>query len=132
MPTTATQRGQIYKCDICGNIVEVLNPGTEALVCCGEEMKFQDPHSEDKGSEKHVPVYEQHGDALKVTVGSVPHPMEEEHFIQWIELVTDDGISRTYLKPGMKPEVVFQQIPEGATIREFCNVHGHWETSFKH
>ncbi|MFW5750824.1 MAG: desulfoferrodoxin [Planctomycetota bacterium] len=127
---TATKPAQIYKCDLCGNIVEVLHGGSEALVCCGENMKLQTTKTEDKGAEKHVPECSVVDGKLQVQVGSTPHPMEDEHFIEWVEVLTEDAVQRVHLKPGQDPKAIFPDVPTKATVREFCNVHGHWETSF--
>ena len=121
-------RKEIYKCDICGNIVEVLFGSDGDLVCCGEEMKKLDAKTVDKGKEKHVPVIEKIEGGYKVKVSSVPHPMEEEHFIEWIELSAGDKVYREYLKSGMAPEAVFLVEAESVSAREHCNVHGLWKS----
>jgi superoxide reductase len=123
-----TQKKQIYKCDVCTNIVEVLHEGAGELVCCGEPMKLQEPKHEDQGQEKHVPIMEKQGDKIIVKVGDVPHPMEEEHFIEWIEIIDEfDRATRKFLKPGQEPKAEFQLTNEIKKIREYCNVHGLWE-----
>ena len=99
-----TQRLQVYKCEICGNIVEVMHQGVGQLVCCGQEMKLLGEKSEEQGSEKHVPVIEQTENGVKVKVGSISHPMEEKHYIEWIELIAGNKVYRRYLKPGDLPE----------------------------
>lgn len=121
------QRNEVYKCEACGNIVEVLHGGEGELVCCGEAMKKLAASTEDKGKEKHVPVKEQTGSDLTVKVGDVPHPMEEEHYIEWIEVLDGNTAYRQYLKPGQDPKAVFANLGTGATAREYCNVHGMWE-----
>lgn len=121
-------RKEIYKCDICGNIVEVLFGSDGELVCCGEEMKKLDAKTADKGMEKHVPVIEKVEGGYKVKVGDVPHPMEDKHYIEWIELSAGDKEYREYLKPGMAPEAVFMVEAESVTAREHCNVHGLWKS----
>jgi superoxide reductase len=113
---------------ICGNIVEVLNAGDGDLVCCGEDMKKLIAKTEDKGQEKHVPVIEKNGDSIKVKVGSVEHPMEEDHHIEWIELTADDKVYKQFLKAGDKPEAVFNVQADSVTAREHCNVHGLWKS----
>ena len=122
-----TQRSQVYKCEICGNIVEVLHAGKGELVCCGQPMKLLEEKTKEEGKEKHVPVIEKTGKGILVKVGSVPHPMEAKHYIEWIEVQSGDKILRKYLKPGDKPDAEFEIPAEGATVREYCNVHGLWK-----
>jgi superoxide reductase len=122
---------QLYRCAICGNVVEVLYAGADALVCCGEPMNLMVENSVDAAKEKHVPVIE--GDELSVTVkvGSIPHPMEEKHYIVFIELITkDDMVLRQELKPGMEPVAVFS-VPMSKVLyaREYCNLHGLWKNA---
>jgi superoxide reductase len=118
---------EIYKCEECGNMVEVLAAGKCEPACCGKTMKLFAENSTDAAQEKHVPVVEKTADGYKVTIGSVPHPMEEKHFIQWIELLAD-GISYTqFLKPGAKAEAFFPVKASQATAREYCNLHGLWK-----
>lgn len=121
-----TERLQVYKCEICGNIVEVLHSGKGQLVCCGQIMKLMEEKAEDVGKEKHVPVIEKMDKGIKVKVGSIPHPMEEKHYIEWVEIITDSGLSRRFFKPGDKPEVEFETDTEKAKVREYCNIHGLW------
>jgi superoxide reductase len=122
-----TQKLQIYKCDICGNIVEMVHEGQGQLVCCGEPMKLFDEKTADSSTEKHVPVIEKVDGGFKVTVGSVPHPMEEKHFIEWIEVIAGDKVYREFLKPGNPPEATFMIDADTVTAREYCNVHGLWK-----
>ena len=122
------KRRQIYKCDACGNIVEVLEGGDGALVCCGEDMKLFNESTTDEGKEKHVPVMEMVDGGVKVKVGSNPHPMEEKHYIQWVQIIDGDKSSRHYLKPGEAPESVFAGAGQNVTAREYCNVHGLWKS----
>lgn len=122
------KKKQIYKCDSCDNIIEVLQGGDGDLICCGQEMKLFEEHSTDEGKEKHVPVIESEGDGVKVKVGSNPHPMEEKHYIQWIEITDGDTSCRHYLKPGEAPEAVFAGVSQNATAREYCTVHGLWKS----
>ncbi len=119
---------QVYKCEVCGNIVEVLHGGKGELVCCGKPMKLFVENTVDAAREKHVPVSEKTDHGLKVKVGSVAHPMEEKHYIEWIEVIDESGRAyRQFLKPGDAPEAVFC-VPEGKlTIREYCNLHGLWK-----
>ena len=123
-----TNTMEVYKCDICGNIVEVLHAGAGGLVCCGQPMKLQAEKTEDQGKEKHVPVVEKVESGKKVKVGSIPHPMEENHYIEWIEIVTDSVIQRKYLKPGEAPEAQFEVAGEVTLVREYCSVHGLWKS----
>lgn len=117
---------EIYKCDVCGNIVEVIAAGGGELVCCGEPMKLMTENTVDAAKEKHVPVIEVANGTVKVTVGSVAHPMEEKHYIQWIELIADGVAYRKFLKPGEAPEAVFALSATTITAREYCNLHGLW------
>jgi superoxide reductase len=118
---------QIHKCLICGNIVEVLHGGVGDLICCGKVMDNLTAKTADQGKEKHVPVVEKVNGGIQVKVGSVPHPMEENHYIEWVEVITDGKAYRQFLKPGQAPEAVFNLGAGAATVREHCNVHGLWE-----
>ncbi len=122
-----TKQKQIYKCNICGNIVEVLHEGEGELVCCGQPMELFTEKTEDEGSEKHVPVVEKTETGIKVAVGSVPHPMEESHYIEWIEISIDGKVYREFLKPGDKPETEFEVKAEKIEARIYCNIHGLWK-----
>jgi superoxide reductase len=121
-----TKLKEVYKCEICGNIVEVLHEGIGELVCCGQPMKLLQEKTADEGKEKHVPVIEKNEEGVTIKVGSVPHPMEEKHYIEWIEIITDKGSSRKYLKPGEKPEKSFPVKAENIKARIYCNIHGLW------
>lgn len=119
---------EVYKCDLCGIIVEALQAGEGELSCCGQPMKLLAEGTTDAAQEKHVPVIEKTASGYKVKVGSVAHPMEEKHWIQWIELVAD-GVSYTrFLKPGDAPEAEFCITASKVSAREYCNLHGHWKT----
>ncbi|MEW6407655.1 MAG: desulfoferrodoxin [Patescibacteria group bacterium] len=120
---------QIYKCSVCGNIVQVLYAGGGQLVCCGKQMELLEEKTEDVGAEKHVPVIEEIKEGVKVKIGSVPHPMEESHFIEFIEVLTRQGkICRKYLKPGQAPEAEFYvKLEDIEMVREYCNIHGLWK-----
>jgi superoxide reductase len=122
-----TERLQVYKCDICGNIVEVLHIGGGELVCCGQAMKLVKENTVDASKEKHVPVVERTADGFKVKVGSVAHPMEDKHWIEWVEVIADGKVYRQYLKPGQAPEAVFCIKADTVTAREYCNLHGLWK-----
>jgi len=123
----ATTRLQVYKCALCGNIVEVLHAGGGELVCCGQPMQLLTENTVDASKEKHVPVIEKTADGYKIKVGAVPHPMEEKHFIEWVELVADGKAYRQFLKPGDAPEAFFCVKAEKVTAREYCNLHGLWK-----
>ena len=122
-----TERLQVYKCEACGNIVEVLHEGQGELVCCGEPMKLLVEGAVDAAREKHVPVIEKISGGFKVKVGSAPHPMEEKHFIEWIEVIADGKAYRQFLRPGDVPEAEFNIDAEQVTAREHCNIHGLWK-----
>lgn len=123
-----TERLQVYKCDVCGNIVEVLHAGGGELVCCGQPMKLRAENTVDAAKEKHVPVIEKIDGGFKVKVGSVAHPMEEKHFIEWIEMIADGKAYRQFLNPGEAPEAVFMVDAATVTAREYCNLHGLWKS----
>ena len=122
-----TKLREIYRCPVCGNIVEVLNPGVGDLVCCGKPMILLKENTTDAAQEKHVPVVEKTADGYRVKVGSVEHPMLNEHYIQWIELLTPKSVLRCELKPGCKPEATFFTNEECLCAREYCNLHGLWK-----
>jgi superoxide reductase len=122
-----TEVKEVYKCALCGNIVEMLHAGAGELVCCGEPMALIKENTVDAAKEKHVPVIERNGDIITVKVGTVAHPMEEKHYIEWIELLADGRIYRKHLKPGDKPEAVFMCKAEKVVAREYCNLHGLWK-----
>lgn len=118
--------GEIYRCNICGNIIELLHPGAEALVCCGQPMEKLVEKKEDEGQEKHVPVIEKTDNGFKVKVGSVPHPMEDEHYIEWIELIAGSVSYHKFLAPGEAPEAEFCIKADSVSARAYCNVHSLW------
>lgn len=122
-----TEKLQIYKCDICGNIVEMIHNGVGQLVCCGQPMKLMKENITDASTEKHIPVIEKTPDGIKVKVGSTPHPMEEKHFIEWIEIIKDGQTCKHFLKPGTLPETLFNIQDDNIIVREYCNVHGLWK-----
>ena len=117
----------IYKCEHCGNMVEVVHAGGGALVCCGDEMKLQVENTIDAAKEKHVPVVEKTAEGYRVSVGSVAHPMEEKHYIEWIELVADGKACRQFLKPGDAPVAEFCVSAAKVEVRAYCNLHGLWQ-----
>ena len=125
----STQDLQVYHCEICGNIVEVLHTGVGALVCCGISMVLKVENSVDAAVEKHAPVIEIVEGGTKITVGSVSHPMGEDHFIEWIELILDNRVCFKRLKPGDAPTAFFPVDSAGATARAYCNLHGLWKSN---
>ncbi|MBU0975311.1 MAG: desulfoferrodoxin [Patescibacteria group bacterium] len=123
-----TKLRQIYKCNICGNLVEMVGTGAGMLVCCNQDMELLEPKSKEEGLEKHVPVVEKMDKGIRIKVGEVEHPMEEEHYITFIEVLVDGKVYRHELKPGEKPEMEVCCIePSSITAREYCSVHGLWE-----
>ena len=121
------KRMEVYKCEECGNIVAVQHGGAGELVCCGAPMKLLDEKTADSSTEKHVPVIEKSANGYKVTVGSTLHPMKEEHYIEWIELIADGISYYQYLKPGDEPVANFCVSADNVSAREYCNVHGLWK-----
>jgi superoxide reductase len=123
------EKNEVYRCKVCGNIVEVNHVGGGTLVCCGQEMELLNANSTDAAQEKHVPVISKTENGYKIVIGSVPHPMEEKHFIEWIELVADGISYKKFLKPGDVAEAEFCVSAETITAREYCNLHGLWITA---
>ncbi len=123
-----TKKLEIYKCEVCGIIVEIIHEGGGKLVCCNQPMKLMEENTVDAALEKHVPVIEKTEDGIKVKVGSVPHPMMEEHYIEWIELIADGRACRKFLNPGDEPEALFKIEAQTITAREYCNLHGLWKS----
>ncbi|MGD2096768.1 MAG: desulfoferrodoxin [Desulfobacterales bacterium] len=121
------ERFEVYKCEACGNIVEVLHGGEGELVCCGQPMEKLVENTVDAAKEKHVPVIEKIDGGVKVKVGDVAHPMEEKHYIEWIEIIADGKADRQFLNPGDAPEAEFKVASENVTAREYCNLHGLWK-----
>ena len=119
---------QVYKCSVCGNIVELIHAGGGELVCCGQPMELLKEKTEDAGNEKHVPVIEISGNKVKIKVGGIPHPMEEKHYIEWVEILADGRAYRKYLKPGDKPEAEFEITAASITAREYCSIHALWKS----
>jgi superoxide reductase len=124
-----TELKQIYRCNVCGNVVDVLHTGEGELVCCQQPMELLSEKVADVGLEKHVPVIETTDKGIKVKVGDVPHPMEAKHHIEWVEILTDDRSYRKFLKPGDKPEAEFEISPQKVAAREYCNIHSLWKSS---
>jgi len=125
--STALERLQVYKCALCGNIVEVLYAGGGELVCCGQPMDLLVENNVDASREKHVPVIEKTAEGVRVKVGSIPHPMEDKHYIQWIEVIDGEVVYRRFLKPGQAPEAAFGLKADKVAAREYCNLHGLWK-----
>jgi superoxide reductase len=122
-----TEINEIYKCEVCGNIVELVHAGVGELVCCGQPMKLMKENTVDAAQEKHVPVIEKTANGVKVRVGSVAHPMEEKHYIEWVEIIADGKSYKKFLKPGDAPEAEFCVNAGKITAREYCNLHGLWK-----
>lgn len=123
-----TQRLEVYKCQVCGNMVEVIHDGVGTLVCCGQDMTLLTENTTDAAKEKHVPSVSKTDHGIKAKIGEVAHPMEEKHYIEWIQVITPDGDSnRTFLKPGLAPEAEFCCVDDSSTVREYCNLHGLWK-----
>lgn len=123
-----TQLNQIYKCNICGNIVEIVHTGQGELVCCGQPMQLLEEKIINEGKEKHVPVIEKQENQLIVKIGEVPHPMEESHYVEWIEVLCDKGIFKKTLNPGDSPEAKFSLDCSNYIVRIYCNIHGLWKS----
>ncbi len=123
-----TQKNEIYKCEICGNLVEVIHTGSGTLVCCGQDMVLIEAKTQDEGLEKHVPVIKKTSEGVLVKVGQTEHPMEDNHYIEWLELITHKELLRAQLKPGQKPEFLFKTDSDIIYAREHCNLHGLWKT----
>ena len=122
-----TKREQVYKCEVCRNMVEVLHEGGGELVCCGQPMKLQLENTVDAAKEKHIPVIEKNAGGFKVKVGSVTHPSTPEHYIEWIEIIADGKVYRQFINPGNAPEAVFAVDAAQAAARAYCNLHGLWK-----
>ena len=120
------KRLEVYKCQHCGNIIEVMHGGGANIVCCGENMQLQTENTVDAAKEKHVPVIEKGDGTITVKVGAVAHPMDEKHYIEWIELIADGKVYRQFLELGQAPEATFCVTAENVTAREYCTLHGHW------
>jgi superoxide reductase len=121
-----TELNQIYKCNVCGNVVEVVHAGGGELVCCGQAMELKQPKSEDEGAEKHKPVVERTDQGVVVKIGTVAHPMISEHYIEWIEIVTEHRTYKKFLEPGQEPQAEFFLEAENIEARAYCNIHGLW------
>jgi len=124
------KRGEVYKCQICGIITEILHEGEDEMVCCNQPMTLMQEKTAEEGlTEKHLPVVEKSEKGILVKIGSVPHPMEETHWIEWVEIQTASGkIMKKFLKPSDTPEVEFDTGEKVIAAREYCNLHGLWVT----
>lgn len=121
-----TQKRDIYRCSVCGSMVEVVNEGAQPH-CCGQPMQRLGENDTDGAREKHVPVVTAIEGGYHVCVGSEEHPMLDKHYIQWIELQTENGVMRRELKPGDRPEATFLTKEKAVKVREYCNLHGLWK-----
>lgn len=121
-----TERNQLYRCAICGNIVDVRHAGAGELVCCGQPMTLLQENTEDAATEKHVPVIERDGENIVVKIGETPHPMEEAHYIEWVTIVAQNKTKTVYLSPEDQPEAIFCTLSEPVTAYAYCNLHGLW------
>ena len=118
---------QVYECEVCGNLVEMLRGGAGKLVCCGQPMALREENTKDASVEKHVPVIEKTAHGVKVSVGSAVHPMEDDHYIEWIEVHWDGRVRRQFLEPGQPPQATFNVEDAVVTARAYCNLHGLWK-----
>jgi len=117
----------IYKCDICGNIAEILTAGGAEMMCCGQQMAMQTENTTDAAVEKHVPALEKRDDGWQVNIGTVDHPMTDAHYIEWIELTAGDAVYRQFLNPSVRPSAFFPIKADAVTARAYCNLHGLWK-----
>jgi len=122
-----TEHLEVYKCGLCGNIVQVVHASGGQLVCCGQPMALLAENTEDAAVEKHVPAVERVAGSYTVQVGSVAHPMADEHYIEWIELIAGDAVYRRHLSPGDAPQATFETDATAVVARAYCNLHGHWK-----
>lgn len=122
-----TKRNQLYKCEVCGNITEVMHESGGTLACCNQSMSLLEENTTDAAVEKHIPVVEKIENGYKITVGEVEHPMNDDHYIEWIELIGEDKVYIKYLNPGEKPEAIFYTNTEIINARAYCNLHGNWK-----
>lgn len=123
------KKGQIYRCNICGNMFELIHIGGGPPSCCGNELELLSDEPKDVGPEKHIPIIEKTASGVKVKVGKVPHPMEEKHYIEWIEIITDNATQRKFLKPGDSPEAEFLvDDTNNIQAKEYCIIHGLWRS----
>lgn len=121
-------KNEIYKCEVCGNIVGILTVGGGELICCQKPMLLQKENSIDTTTEKHIPIIERIDDKIIITVGEISHPMEDAHYIKWIEIIADKKVYRQNLKPSDKPKIEFYLSAKNITARAYCNLHGLWKS----
>ena len=119
----------VYKCENCGNIIEVMHASKISVKCCGSKMVLQKENTVDAAKEKHVPVIEKIDGGVRVTVGEVSHPMADDHYIEWIEIIAGDHVYQKYLHPGEQPSAAFEIDADSIVARAYCNLHGHWKSS---
>ena len=122
-----TEQREVYLCEVCGNLVEMLRSGAGTLVCCDQPMTLQRENTTDAAQEKHVPVVERIGDQLKIVVGSAAHPMNDDHYIEWIEVAHGRSTMHRHLRPGEAPEAWFPALDGEVMVRAYCNLHGLWK-----
>ncbi len=122
-----TEKNQLYRCSICGNIVDVRHAAAGELVCCGKSMDLLSANTQDAATEKHVPVVIRTGEGIEVRVGEVDHPMNDDHYIEWITLVTQNKTKTIYLAPGDEPKAIFETTVESGNVYAYCNLHGLWK-----
>jgi len=120
---------KVYKCEKCGNIVDVLHEGAGNLVCCGMEMVLMEENSIDAANEKHIPVIEKTENGIIVKVGTIDHPMTDEHYIEWIEVINGPYSQKEFLKPNNKPQAEsYVPFNENLIARPYCNLHKLWKS----
>lgn len=125
-----TKKMQIYRCDVCGNVVEVLHTGQGTLVCCGQPMQLKEEKKQEEGNEKHLPVVTSTDEGVEIKVGEVEHPMEDQHYIEWVEVITKEGAHRGFLNPADEPKSQFNISKDDVVaVRCYCNVHGLWKNT---
>jgi len=117
---------QVFRCEVCGHVIQIMHGGAGTLVCCNQPMTLLTENTTDAAQEKHVPVVEREDGQIKVHVGSVDHPMDEKHYIEWIEVVAEGVVMQRYLKPGDAPAATFATDARELTVRAYCNLHGLW------
>ncbi len=122
-----TKQLELYKCEICGNIIEVMHTGAPALVCCGQKMTLLTENIADASVEKHVPVIEKLDNGWKISIGEIEHPMIDSHYIELIQLITENKVYTKFLNPNDKPEAIFKIDADNIIARAYCNIHGNWK-----
>ena len=125
----ATKKLELYKCEVCTNIVEVMHKGASKLVCCNKPMILIEDNVVEASVEKHIPVIEKIDNGYKIKVGEAEHPMIDTHYIEWIELIADEKVYTKFLNPNDKPEAIFNISASKVTARAYCNLHGNWKST---